>query len=190
VSPGDIVLLLVLAGAFIIGFVWGTIRSLFFLVGAGVVFVLAAHARPPLSSFLGREWSTLATVYSDMLALLILYVIGLVVVTAIVVVGGRNTGISGRWPGLDRVAGGLIGVAAALLVVAGIEAILGLFYGYPPSYARPGDAEWSATALQALLGSQIGGAIHRSFLPPIGELIAPILPVGLADAFGAGLAGG
>jgi uncharacterized membrane protein required for colicin V production len=185
-SNGDIVLLLVLVGSFLVGFVWGTARSLMFLGGGAAVFLIAAHARPPLSGFLSREWTNFAPAYNDMLAMLVLYVLGLLAIAAIVGVGARNTGLSTRAPDLDRLIGGMVGVAAGVMVVAGLDAILGLFYGYDANLTRTGGAAWSATLHEGLLRSEIGAAIHRSLLPALGALSRPLLPFGFAEAFGDG----
>src|SRR5436190_9553061 len=100
-NNGDIVLLLVLVGAFIVGFVWGTARSLLFLGGGALVFLIATHARAPLSGYLARQWSGLSPIYSDMIGLLIVYGLGLLVLTGLVWFGARNTGLSARFPDVD-----------------------------------------------------------------------------------------
>jgi hypothetical protein len=185
-NNGDIVLLLILIGAFIIGFVWGTARSLIFLGGGAVVFLIAAHARPPLSNFLGREWTHLSPVYSDMIAMMVLYGLGLVGLLMLVWFGAKNTGLSQRWPDADRILGGLVGVACAVMIVAGLDATLGLFYGHTPTVAQLATDDWTAGLYRGIIESQTGGAIHRSLLPALGSLANPLLPVGFSEAFGNG----
>jgi hypothetical protein len=185
-NNGDIVLLLILIGAFIIGFVWGTARSLIFLGGGAVVFLIAAHARPPLSTFLGREWTQLSPVYSDMIAMMVLYGLGLVGLLLLVWFGARNTGLSQRWPDADRLLGGLVGVACAVMIVAGLDATLGLFYSHEPTIAQLASDDWTAGLYRGLIESQTGGAIHRSLVPALGSLAGPLLPVGFSEAFGSG----
>lgn len=183
-TNGDIVLLLVLVGAFIVGFVWGTARSLIFLGGGALVFLIAAHARSPLSSFLGRQWSNFSPVYSDMIAMLVLYALGLGVLTLIVWFGARNTGLSARAPDVDRLLGGLVGVACAVLVVAGLDATFAMFHGHDARITVVGGTDWTAALYNGLTDSQIGAAIHRSLVPAVGSLAAPILPIGMREAFG------
>jgi hypothetical protein len=185
-NNGDIVLLLVLVGAFIIGFVWGTARSLIFLGGGAIVFLIAAHARTPLSAFLARQWTSLSPVYSDMISLLIVYGLGLAALTLIVWFGARNTGLSAGHPDADRLLGGLVAVACAVLVVAGIDASLSLFYGHDATTARTVGGDWTAVLYRGLVDSQIGGAIHRSLLPNVGSIANPLLPIDVRKALGAG----
>ncbi len=183
-NNGDIVLLLILVGAFIIGFVWGTARSLIFLGGAAIVFLVAAHARPPLAGYLGRQWTNLSPVYSDMVAMLLLYALGLGGLLLLVWFAARNTGLSRRAPDLDRLLGGLVAVGCAVLVVGGLDASLALFHGYDPGVARVG-GDWSAGLYHGLIESQTGAAIHRTLLPALGTVAGPFLPVGFREAFGA-----
>jgi len=183
-TNGDIVLLLILVGAFIIGFVWGTARSLIFLGGGAVVFLIAAHARPPLSGFLARQWTNLSPVYSDMIAMLVLYGLGLAIMVVIVWFGARNTGLSARAPDVDRLLGGLVAVACAVMIVVGLDVTLSLFYGHDPTLARSGGTDWSASMVRGIQESQIGSAIHRSLLPSVGSVASPLLPVGFREAFG------
>lgn len=183
-NNGDIVLLIVLIGAFIIGFVWGTARSLIFLGGGAIVFLIAAHARPPLSSFLGRQWTNLSPVYSDMIAMLLLYGLGLIGLLLLVWFGAKNTGLSRKAPDVDRLLGGLVAVACAVMIVAGLDATLALFYGHDPSLTRVGGNDWTAGLYRGIIESQTGGAIHRSLVPALGSLANPLLPIGFREAFG------
>lgn len=185
-NNGDIVLLLFLIGAFIIGFVWGTARSLIFLGGGAVIFLIAAHARPPLSTFLGREWTQLSPVYSDMIAMMVLYGLGLIGLLLLVWFGAKNTGLSQRWPDFDRLLGGLVAVACGVLIVAGLDATLALFYTHDPSITQLATDDWTASVYRGIIESQTGGAIHRSLLPALGSLANPLLPVGFREAFGGG----
>lgn len=185
-NNGDIVLLLILIGAFIIGFVWGTARSLIFLGGGAVVFLIAAHARPPLSTFLGREWTNLSPVYSDMIAMMLLYGLGLIGLLLLVWFGAKNTGLSQRWPDADRILGGLVGVACAVMIVAGLDATLAIFYSHDPAITALASEDWTAGLYRGMIESQTGGAIHRSLLPALGSLANPLLPVGFREAFGNG----
>jgi len=184
-NNGDIVLLLVLVGAFIVGFVWGTARSLIFLGGGALVFLIAAHARGPLSSYLARQWTNLSPVYCDMVAMLIVYGLGLAILVLVVMFGAKHTGLSARAPDIDRLLGGLVGVGCAVLIIAGVDASLSLFYGHGGTMAPAGSSDWSASLYQGLTGSQIGGAIHRSVLPALGSIAGPLLPIGVKEAFGA-----
>ena len=185
-NNGDIVLLLVLVGAFIIGFVWGTARALIFLGGGALVFLIAAHARTPVSSYLARQWTALSPIYSDMIGLLIVYGLGLVVLTLLVWFGAKNTGLSARYPDIDRLVGGLVAVACAVMIIAGLDATLSLFYGYDTVTARTVGGDWTAALYRGIVDSQIGGAIHRSLLPNVGALANPLLPIDMRKALGGG----
>lgn len=184
-NNGDIVLLLVLVAAFIVGFVWGTARSLIFLGGGALVFIMAAHARGPLASFLQGQWSNLPPSFNDMVAMLILYALGLGIVLLLVWLGASNTGLSARAPDVDRLLGGLVGVACAVMIIAGLDGTLSMYFGYAGQLQPSGGSDWSASLYRAITTSQIGGAIHRSLLPALGSIAGPVLPIGFREALGA-----
>jgi hypothetical protein len=98
--------------------------------------------------------------------------------------GARSTGLSQRWPDVDRLLGGLVAVACAVMIIAGLTATFALFYGYDPGVVAVG-SDWSAQIHGAIVDSQIGGAIHRQLLPALGSIAAPMLPIGMREAFGA-----
>jgi hypothetical protein len=72
------------------------------------------------------------------------------------------------------------------MIVAGLDATLGLFYGHTPTVAQLATDDWTAGLYRGIIESQTGGAIHRSLLPALGSLANPLLPVGFSEAFGNG----
>ena len=74
----DIVLVLVIAGAFVVGFLWGVIRSLLMLAGWFVVFLLAALLSVPVGDYLNGQWTAYDAHWNHMAAFAILYFAGIV----------------------------------------------------------------------------------------------------------------
>ncbi len=64
----DIVLVLIIAGAFVLGFLWGVIRSLLMLAAWFVVFVLSAILSVPLGDYLSNQWNTYSSDWNHMAA--------------------------------------------------------------------------------------------------------------------------
>jgi len=184
-NNGDIILLLLLVGAFIVGFVWGTARSLIFLGGGALVFLIAAHARAPLSGFLVQQWGNLDPSFNDMVSMLVLYGLGLVALLGIVWFGAKNTGLSQRAPDLDRLLGGLVAVGCTVMIIGGLAAALSLYYDPGAGPAQTGGVDWADSLHRGVMGSEIGAAINRSLLPALGSIVGPLLPVGFEEAFGA-----
>ena len=64
----DIVLVLIIAGAFVLGFLWGVIRSLLMLAAWFVVFVLSAILSVPVGDYLSNQWNTYSADWDHMAA--------------------------------------------------------------------------------------------------------------------------
>jgi uncharacterized membrane protein required for colicin V production len=55
----DIVMLLVLAGGFVLGFVQGVIRGVLAIGAWAVSFLVGANLRDPVGSYLASQWTNL-----------------------------------------------------------------------------------------------------------------------------------
>jgi uncharacterized membrane protein required for colicin V production len=171
----DVVIVLLLGGAFLVGFFQGVIRGLLFIAAWFVAFVVAANLRGPVGDWLSGQWLQFSPPYNAMLAFGILAI--LIFGTAIVVIqfGTRSVTTLSRYPLLDDVLGGLLGVAVALLILAAAIVVLGTFYTAAPA-AGPGDGEWTAQLYRTLEGSAIGQLIRGSLIPGLGAVLDILLP--------------
>src|SRR3954467_13954993 len=97
-TSADILLLLILAGAFLIGFFWGVIRGLLALAAELVVFLLSAHLASPFAEWLGQQWTNFSADYVHMLAWLILFAFLFTLSLVLVQLGVRTGRDLSRWP--------------------------------------------------------------------------------------------
>jgi len=86
----DIVLVLIIAGAFVLGFLWGVIRSLLMLAAWFVVFVLSAILSVPARRLPLQPVELLQLDWNHMAAFAILYVGGLIIALVVAWVGVRG----------------------------------------------------------------------------------------------------
>jgi uncharacterized membrane protein required for colicin V production len=174
-TSGDILLLLIVAGAFLFGFFWGVIRGLLGLAGFFIVFVLSAYVSQPVGDFLAQQWTQYPASYDHMLANLLVFAVFYTLTLVAITLGTRGTHDLSRFRLVDDVLGALLGASLAVLSVAAVTAILRTFYGpfAPPSGQG---AEWTANVYRALLGSTFGGQISDSVVPAIVALIGGLLP--------------
>jgi uncharacterized membrane protein required for colicin V production len=171
----DVLLLLIVAGAFLFGFFWGVVRGLLGLAGFVVVFVLSAHLSEPVGDYLAAQWTGYIPTYNHMLAYLIVFVLLYTLTLVLITIGTRGSQDLSRYPLVDDVVGALLGASLAILVIAAVIAILKTFFGPVPPAAGQG-VEWTATAYRALLGSTFGGQIADSVVPALVALLGILLP--------------
>lgn len=173
-TSADILLILVLAGAFLIGFFWGVVRGLLGLAAWLVTFLLAAHLSGPGGDYLQGNWRNFSPDFNHMLAFLLtfglLFTLGLILIQ----LGARGSHDLSRYPLVDDILGGLLGAVLAILVVAGVIAILRTFY--EPVASSSNVADWATNLYIALKNSTIGGQIASGVVPIMNTLLDPLLP--------------
>jgi uncharacterized membrane protein required for colicin V production len=177
-TSADVLLLLIVAGAFLFGFFWGVIRGLLGLAGFVVVFVLSAHLSGPVGDYLSAQWTGFIPAYDHMLAYFLVFVLLYTLTLVLITIGTRGSQDLSRYPLVDDVVGALLGACIAILCIAAITAILKTYYG-PVAPAAGQGAEWSAVMYRALLGSTLGGQIADSVVPALVALFGILMPSGV-----------
>lgn len=173
-TSADVLLVLILAGAFLIGFFWGVVRGLLGLAAWLVTFLLAAHlGEGPVGNYLQDQWTNLGTDYVHMLSFLICFGVLFTVALVLIQLGTRGSQDLSRYPLVDDILGGLVCAALAILVIAGVMAILGTFY---EPEAGPGAAAWSTSLYTALKTSTIGSQVMNGLVPVMNTIFDPLLP--------------
>lgn len=179
-TSADIILLLILAGSFLVGFFWGVVRGLLSLAAWVVVFLLAAQLSVPLGDYLAKQWTSFTSDYNHMLAFLIVYALLFVVSLILIQIGVKGSQDVSRWPLVDDLLGGALLVTLAVLAIAGTITILQMFYH--PEAASSASAAWTQQLYNALHTSTIGGQIESGLVPFIISIFSPLLPAGVNSA--------
>jgi uncharacterized membrane protein required for colicin V production len=128
VNLTDVLIVLVLFGFFILGFIQGTIRR---IVGIGSIvfsFFLAAQLQVPLGEFLGQNWSQFPREYGAMIGFLTVFVAAVVAFTLVIQGTYRKAPLFARYPVIDEVIGGLLGVVQGFLLLMFLMVILDQFF--------------------------------------------------------------
>jgi uncharacterized membrane protein required for colicin V production len=185
IASTDIYLLVIIVSTLVVGFFWGAARSLMLLAAWLLVFLVGAHLKVELGSYLTRQWTSYPPGFSDMAAFGIIYVGLLLAAPALIFVGSRGNQRVSRYQVVDDLVGALLAVSVAVLGIAGLLIILSTFYGTGETFVDPlGGPEWTANLYQSLLNSSIGDSIQRIVVPLIGTVLGPILPIDVREVFG------
>ncbi len=171
----DIVLVLIIAGAFVVGFLWGIVRSLLMLAGWLAVFLLASLLSVPVGDYLTTQWSAYDTHWNHMAGFAILYVAGLAIAAILIWVGVKGAQGLSKYRLLDDIVSGTIMAVVAVLGIAGVIVLLATAYRGSLGFAVLGP-DWTREVYQALLDSRIGDALTRSVIPALGTVFGPLLP--------------
>ncbi len=178
-NAADVVLVLLLVGAFFVGFLQGGVRMLVMLLAWVAAFVLAANLRVPLGGYLAGYWTQYSTGYTRMLAFAILFVVLFVVAIVATQIAYRHPPTLSRFPMLDESSGGVLAVVVGVLVVSAAIVIVDSFY---VTGAGSGQAEVGVfRQLHGVLSrSSVADAVRGGLLPAVGTLLGPLLPADVA----------
>ncbi|MDP8905378.1 MAG: CvpA family protein [Chloroflexota bacterium] len=170
----DVLLILLLGGGFLLGFFRGVVR-MFIAIGAWAFsFLLASHLRLPVGDFLFRTDVQFSPSYATMVSFAAIFAALLVTSVVLIMVSRAPTQLS-RHALVDDLLGGLLGVVAALLLMASIIVILDTHYAIEaPAPGR--DIPLLTSLHQLLRSSAVAGAVRDTVVPVLGFVFGPLLP--------------
>src|SRR5919112_943245 len=128
---------------FIVGYAQGVVRR---LLGIGAMLFslfLAAQLRQPLGQYLANQWTTIAPEYSHMVAMGAVFFAAAVAISLGIQITYRPAPLFSRYPVLDEILGGILGVIEGFLILIAIILILDPHYNQPSVQARVGTREFT-----------------------------------------------
>jgi uncharacterized membrane protein required for colicin V production len=173
-TAADLALLLIFAGAFVLGFFQGGTRGLLGLLAWLFAFVIGVTVWQPLGDWLSGSWTMYSLVYTQMLAFLIGFIVSLVIGAILIVTFTKRAPLLPRWPLADEVLGGLLFVFLALLITGAV--LLAFETAYPLGLAGRDDVPWLTSMQEGLQGSVLAGWINVTIVPLILAVFGPIIP--------------
>jgi len=119
ITPFDLVIFLALLAMFVVGYAQGVIRRLLGIAAILFALVLGSYLRAPLGAYLANEWTSIDDTYSFMVAFGAVFLAAAVTLSLGIQITYRPAPLFQRYPVLDEILGGLLGVleGGILLVV-------------------------------------------------------------------------
>jgi len=127
----DLLIILILLGMFILGFIQGTVRR---LLGIGAVlfsFLLAANLRQPLGNFLANNWTQFEREYAVMIGFGTVFVAASLALTLIIQTLYKKTPLSEKYLLGDEILGGVLGVVQGIIILGAMIIILDSAFEMP-----------------------------------------------------------
>jgi hypothetical protein len=107
--------------AFILGYLQGTVRRLLGILSILFCLVLAAQLRGPFGDFLIGNWTQFPASYSRMLGFAFVFVVASIAFTIVIENFYERSPVMPRYPVVDPLLGGILGVVqAGVIIGAGI----------------------------------------------------------------------
>lgn len=179
----DILFILLLFAAFVLGFVQGTIRRLLGIASILFSFLLAANLRDPLGQFLADNWTQFPAEYSYMLGFLGIFVVASVAFSLIIQGFYKPTPLLANSTIVDEVLGGVLGVLQAVLIVGFLIIILDSYFKVPGAPTDPDELPFLRGFFDAYDTSTVAALYRDTLIPLFYALFGWIVPNDIQSMF-------
>lgn len=185
IQPFDLVIVLALLAMFIVGYAQGVVRR---LLGIGAILfaiVLGAQLRQPLGEYLSHQWTSIVPSYSLMVAFGAVFTAAAVTLSIGIQITYRPAPLFPKYPVLDEILGGLLGVVEGFLILIAVLLILDPHFNQQTVRDHIGFGEFGA--LRTLHGyldtSVIAAILRQDVIPVILGLVGFLFAQEVRDAF-------
>jgi uncharacterized membrane protein required for colicin V production len=185
IKPFDLVIVLALIAMFIVGYAQGTVRRLLGIAAIVFSLILGVQLRQPLGEYLSNEWTSIATAYSFMVAFGAVFLATAVTLSIGIQITYRPAPLFKRYPVLDEIVGGLLGVVEGFLILIAILLILDPYYTTPSVRETVGFGEFGLlrTVHEWLDDTVIVGILRDNVIPGLLALFGFLFPQDVRDTF-------
>ncbi len=180
----DVLIVIGLFAFFVLGYIQGTIRRLVGIASMTFSFFLAAQLSVPFGTFLADNWTQFPREYSVMLGFLTLFVAAVVAFTLVIQGTYNKTDVFARYPVVDEVAGGVLGLVQGLLLLMFATIILGQFFLYTNIAPDTDELPLLRDVWTAIDSSAIGDFLHRIAIPNFLSLVSFLIPRSMLALYG------
>ncbi len=172
----DLLFILALFAAFILGWIQGTIRRLLGIASILFSFLLAANVRDPLGQFLAENWTQFPPEYAYMIGFLGVFVIASVAFSIVIQGFYKRQELFANATIVDEILGGILGIVQVLLVFGCLIVILDSFFQVPGVAESPNELPFLRDFFAAYDSSGIGDLYRTALVPAFLAVFGWMLP--------------
>jgi len=179
----DLVMFLALFAMFIVGYAQGVTRR---LLGIGAILFslgLAAQLRNPLGGYLALQWSALPADYGYMVGFLAVFVGAAVALSFGIQISYRPAPLFWRYPVLDEILGGVLGVIEGLIIFMAVLIIIDPYFRTVQAGAVSGEFGPLRSLHDFLNDSLFTTVFRENVIPGVFVLFGWLFPQSVVDAF-------
>jgi uncharacterized membrane protein required for colicin V production len=186
----DLVIFLALLAMFVVGYAQGVIRRLLGIAAVLFAIVLGSYLRAPLGSYLANQWTNIDDSYSFMVAFGAVFVAAWLALSLGIQITYRPAPLFQKYPVLDEILGGLLGVFEGLIILVAIVLILDPYFTQPKIREEAGIGEFALlrTLFDLMDKSLTADILRHNVIPAVLAVFGFLFPQDVKDAFRTGLA--
>ena len=181
----DLVILLGLLAMFVLGYAQGVVRRLLGIASILFAIVLGSYLRAPLGAYLADQWTSIDKSYSYMVAFGAVFLATAATLTIGIQIMYRPAPLFQKYPVLDELLGGILGVIQGIIIVVALLLILDPYFTQPTVHDTAGAGEFTLlrTLFDFLDDSLTADILRHSVIPAILAVFGFLLPQDVRDAF-------
>src|SRR3954452_5465201 len=177
INPVDIIVILFLFGMFILGYIQGTVRRLVGILSIVFSFFLALQLNAFwLGGFLSENWQQYPPEYSVMIGYLLIFVAAVVAFSLVIQGTYRKTEIFAKYPVIDEVVGGLLGVLQGGLLLMFLVIILDQYFLRTGIPKDSDELPFLRDFWTAINGAETGRILHETVIPNFLNVVSFLVP--------------
>lgn len=181
----DLVIFLALLAMFVVGYAQGVIRR---LLGIGAILfslVLGALLRPSVGQYLANEWTTIIPQYSYMVGFGAVFVAAAVTLSLGIQISYRPAPLFPKYPVLDELLGGLLGVLEGFLFIIAFLLITDPYFTLQTAKDHAGLGEFGLlrTVHDFIDPTLTADILRNTVIPVVLLLLGFVFPQDVRDAF-------
>lgn len=179
----DLLAFFVLFALFVFGYMQGVIRRLLGIASLLLSLLVAAQIRTPLGDFLTTNWTQYSPQYNHMLAFGSVFLAGAVASTIALQLFFKPTPLFARYPVLDEVLGGFLGLVQGALIFAAFYLITDPFFSVSGQVAQANEFPFVRQIYEAFHGSVTADIVRNNIVPFVLLFFGGIFPSDVTSVF-------
>lgn len=182
----DVLIVLVLFGFFILGYIQGTVRRTVGILSILFSFFLAAQVEAPLGNFLADHWHQFPREYSAMIGFLTVFTAGVIAFSLVIQGTYRKAEVFAKYPVVDEALGGVLGVLQGILLLMFVMIILDQFFLLSNFPVDPDELPFLRDFWNLINDSGTGHLLHSTLIPGFVTITSFLLPASVRVLYGVG----
>jgi uncharacterized membrane protein required for colicin V production len=173
---------LALLAMFIVGYAQGIMRRLLGILAILFSLGIAAQLRAPLGNYLAQQWTASRPEYSWMIAFGVIFLGAAIALSLGIQFSYRPAPIINRYPVLDEILGGVLGVLEGLIILAAILIIIDPYFS---SFPTQPSAEFAPLrGLHDFIDNAVSAQVLRDqVIPSVFSWVGFLFPKDVIDTF-------
>jgi uncharacterized membrane protein required for colicin V production len=181
----DILIALFLFGMFILGYAQGAVRRLIGILSITFAFFLALQLNAFwLGGFLSQNWTQYPTEYSEMIGYLVIFFAAVIALFLVVQGTYTKTEVFAKYPIVDEILGGILGVVQGALFLLFITILLDQYYLHTGIPKDDDELAFLRDIWNAINGSETGRILHQNIIPAFLGIVSFLVPQSVLELYG------